>query len=120
MLVSLRSPFGQVEALVDRLPFVMGRGSDCDLRSESRMVSRRHCELLADESGVMVRDLGSLHGTYVNGERVDGQRRLENGNVLGLGPIPYQIIITDSMRRTIIERLRRALPSGRARPRHPR
>jgi pSer/pThr/pTyr-binding forkhead associated (FHA) protein len=84
------------------------------------MVSRRHCELLADESGVMVRDLGSLHGTYVNGERVDGQRRLENGNVLGLGPIPYEIVITDSMRRTVVERLRHALPSRWARPRHPR
>ena len=120
MLVRLRTPFGQIEAPVTHLPFVMGRALDCDLRSESRMVSRRHCELLADESGLMVRDLGSLHGTYVNGEKVTGQRRLENGNVLALGPIPYEIVITDSMRRRMIERLRHALPSRRAGPRHPR
>ena len=119
MLVRLRNPFEQIEAPVTHFPFVMGRAPDCDLRSDSPVVSRRHCELLADESGVMVRDLGSRNGTYVDGERVTGQRPLADGNVLALGPIAYKVLITDCIGEKMLDRFRRALPSRLPRIRQP-
>jgi pSer/pThr/pTyr-binding forkhead associated (FHA) protein len=56
---------------------VVGRGRDCDLDVGNDevdcLVSRRHCVLEIDPPQVRVRDLGSLNGTYLNGESI-GQR----------------------------------------------
>jgi pSer/pThr/pTyr-binding forkhead associated (FHA) protein len=55
----------------------IGRGNDCTihfpLNPAHRDVSRHHCALDIDPPNVCVRDLGSLNGTYVNGEKI-GQR----------------------------------------------
>jgi eukaryotic-like serine/threonine-protein kinase len=57
---------------------VVGRAEDCTLRLNGDepiygMVSRHHCLLDVNPPEVRVRDLGSRHGTYVNGEKI-GQR----------------------------------------------
>jgi DNA-binding NtrC family response regulator len=44
--------------------------SDCDLRLDDREVSALHCELVATEEGVRLRDLGSRNGTFIEGVRV--------------------------------------------------
>ena len=55
---------------------VLGTGRDVDVRLADRTVSSRHCELRADEQGVVVADLGSKNGVFVGGARVP-QARLE-------------------------------------------
>ncbi len=55
---------------------VLGTGSDAGLRMADSTVSCRHCELRADEEGVVVVDLGSKNGLFVGGARVP-QARLE-------------------------------------------
>jgi pSer/pThr/pTyr-binding forkhead associated (FHA) protein len=56
---------------------VLGRADDCDIRLPRDPgpldVSRHHCELEVDPPNIRIRDLGSLHGTYVNCELI-GQR----------------------------------------------
>jgi serine/threonine-protein kinase len=55
----------------------IGRAQDCELsllqEPGNHGISRHHCELEIEPPRVGVRDLGSLHGTYVNGEKI-GQR----------------------------------------------
>jgi pSer/pThr/pTyr-binding forkhead associated (FHA) protein len=51
-------------------PVVLGRSIDADITIEDRWVSRRHCELLEREGMVLVRDLDSTHGTFVNGKPI--------------------------------------------------
>jgi pSer/pThr/pTyr-binding forkhead associated (FHA) protein len=57
--------------------YTIGRAGDCDLsllhEPGNSEVSRHHCELEIDPPRVLVRDLGSLNGTYVNGQNI-GQR----------------------------------------------
>jgi eukaryotic-like serine/threonine-protein kinase len=55
--------------------YVLGRCVDCKIRlpADDWTVSRHHCLLEVDPPYVRVQDLGSLNGTYVNGEKV-GQR----------------------------------------------
>jgi S1-C subfamily serine protease len=48
----------------------IGRDSEADLRPESRLVSRRHAELVHQDNQWQLRDHGSENGTYVNGVRV--------------------------------------------------
>lgn len=56
---------------------VIGRGEDCTIRlpsdQEHAGVSRHHCLLEIAPPSIRVRDLGSLNGTHVNGQKI-GQR----------------------------------------------
>ena len=51
---------------------LIGRDRSCALRLDDPTVSRRHC-LIAGGEVARVRDLGSLNGTFVNGQRVGGR-----------------------------------------------
>lgn len=65
-------------------PVVLGRCNDVDLKIDDRWVSRRHCELAERDGVLVVRDLGSTHGTYVNGRRVS-ETRLRPDDKLTVG-----------------------------------
>ena len=52
------------------LPAVLGRGREATITLPHPLVSRRHCELFESNGVLMVRDLGSLNGTYVGSQRV--------------------------------------------------
>jgi len=73
---------------------ILGRRQDCDLRIPTRDVSRRHCEIVPGEkrSEVVVRDLGSSNGTYVNGKRI-AETKLKAGDRLTVGPVTFVVRI---------------------------
>jgi hypothetical protein len=48
------------------------------------------------ENEVMVRDLNSRNGTFVNDEKVSGEAVLLHGDVLKVGPLPFEMIIEQS------------------------
>lgn len=62
----------------------LGRSQDSDVFLDDVTVSRNHAELLHGSSGWLVRDKGSLNGTYVNRALVDEQR-LEQGDEVQIG-----------------------------------
>jgi hypothetical protein len=63
---------------------MIGRDSTCDVFLDDVTVSRKHASLeVGDE--VVLRDLGSLNGTYVNRRRIDGDERLADGDELQIG-----------------------------------
>jgi pSer/pThr/pTyr-binding forkhead associated (FHA) protein len=66
---------------------VLGRSRNCTLRLPGdATVSRQHCLVEMDTDGVWIQDLGSLNGTFVNGEKI-GQRELEhNGDATMIQP----------------------------------
>jgi hypothetical protein len=47
---------------------LLGRGTDCDLRMVDPGVSRHHAELRVEDDQVVLVDLGSTNGTFVNGQ----------------------------------------------------
>ena len=77
--------------LVEGPRFVIGRAEDCDLRLPSSLVSRHHCELLLGHVEVLVRDLCSRNGTFVNKEPVTDVRLLTDGDVLGIAAHTYTV-----------------------------
>ncbi|HEV3163611.1 MAG TPA: FHA domain-containing protein [Isosphaeraceae bacterium] len=68
-----------------------GRQEDCQLRIRSSQVSRRHCQLYEREGRLVVMDLGSSNGTFVNGKKVEGQKVLKPGDVLTLGKVKLRV-----------------------------
>lgn len=61
----------------------LGRGSDTDIRIEDPGASRHHCEIVLGQP-VLVRDLNSTNGTFVNGERVS-QVEIADGTTVMIG-----------------------------------
>ncbi len=65
---------------------VVGRSRECDVRIDDGNVSRRHFELLQESpTSWAVADLGSTNGTEVNGQRVSGRKRLDDGDRISAG-----------------------------------
>jgi adenylate cyclase len=63
----------------------LGRHPDNTVQLLDRIVSKEHCRITRGPQGKYVlRDIGSLNGTFVNGERVS-ERTLENGDEISLG-----------------------------------
>ena len=73
--------------------FLVGREQDCQLRPSSESVSRHHCVFTLDDFSVRVRDLGSTNGTFVNGQRVQGQAILQPGDRILIGKLEFEIVI---------------------------
>jgi pSer/pThr/pTyr-binding forkhead associated (FHA) protein len=71
--------------------FLIGRAGDCHLRPRNELVSRRHCEICVENGLVAVRDLGSKNGTFVNGERIQGERELNNGDRLNICDLEFEV-----------------------------
>ena len=57
--------------VVDDASTTIGRHPDSTVFLDDVTVSRRHAELIADGESFLLRDAGSLNGTYVNGDRID-------------------------------------------------
>ena len=50
---------------------LIGRSPDCDVFLDDVTVSRRHAEILREDDTYLIRDLGSLNGTFVNRSRIE-------------------------------------------------
>jgi pSer/pThr/pTyr-binding forkhead associated (FHA) protein len=62
----------------------LGRHPDSEVFLDDVTVSRRHVEIRRTRAGYVVRDVGSLNGTYLNGHRID-EAVLEQGDQLQVG-----------------------------------
>ncbi len=71
---------------------VIGRKEDCDYRIPLNEVSREHCEFEHKEDAVIVRDLNSSNGTYVNNKRV-AEAELKPGDQIIVGPVVFVVQI---------------------------
>ena len=81
------------EVKVPDTGFLIGRSQECHLRPKSDAISRQHCEIVIDDARLLVRDMGSKNGTYVNGKRIDGQVELTQGDQLLVGKLELEVII---------------------------
>jgi predicted component of type VI protein secretion system len=74
-----------------RLPSTIGRGRGASIMLPHPLVSRQHCELFESQGKLMVRDLGSLNGTFINNERIS-EALLPTGELLTIGAVTFRAI----------------------------
>jgi pSer/pThr/pTyr-binding forkhead associated (FHA) protein len=81
--------------------FLIGRADECQLRPKSEFISRRHCEIVVEESRVLIRDLGSRTGTFVNGTKIPPQRSVElkAGDSVKVGPLEFNVLVKHGLDR---------------------
>ncbi|MFP2958284.1 FHA domain-containing protein [Myxococcus sp. 1LA] len=75
---------GRVHALAEAQTDI-GRGSEVALRLRDRAVSRTHARIIHGEKGFTLEDQGSPNGVFINGQRVDSQVLLADGDVIEMG-----------------------------------
>ncbi len=73
-----------------KLPTTIGRGRGVTLTLPHPLVSRKHCEIFAGDGTLLVRDLGSLNGTFVNNQRIEGDAELPSGELLTVGTVTFR------------------------------
>jgi hypothetical protein len=81
-LIEDRSGFRQIA--IDRL-MTIGRGEGNDLVLNATFASRRHAWVWRQGDEVIIEDLGSMHGTFVNGQPLTNPRFLNYNDVVMIG-----------------------------------
>lgn len=84
-LVVTRGPGSGSRFLLDADVVQVGRHPESDIFLDDVTVSRRHAELARTGTDWIVRDVGSLNGTYVNRQRIEDQAPLANGDEVQIG-----------------------------------
>lgn len=68
---------------------LLGRHPECDVKLDLPAISRRHCCVAVAGDQAILRDLGSRHGVYLNGARVE-EAKLQSGDEIAVGPILFR------------------------------
>jgi pSer/pThr/pTyr-binding forkhead associated (FHA) protein len=84
MLVVKRGPNAGSRFVMENGLTRVGRHPESDIFLDDITVSRRHAEFERQEGGYVVRDVGSLNGTYLNRERID-EASLKSGDEVQIG-----------------------------------
>jgi predicted component of type VI protein secretion system len=78
---------------IQAFPAVVGRGGGCDISVPVGFISRRHCRFIRRGEDVLVQDLESLNGTFVNGRLANLPTLLHHGDEVRLGPMGYRVAV---------------------------
>jgi len=73
---------------------VVGRSSDLDMVLVEDMVSRRHARIACTDTQIVIEDLGSTNGTFVNGEKISRSALKEGDRVL-IGTSILKVVALD-------------------------
>jgi predicted component of type VI protein secretion system len=75
--------------------FLIGRSDSCQLRPKSESVSRKHCILVQKNGRLLIQDLKSRNGTFLNEKRLPTDRASEAkaGDQLRIGKLRFEVVI---------------------------
>jgi FHA domain len=85
LLVVERGPVAGARFLLDADRTTAGRRPESDIFLDDVTVSRKHAEFVRREGQFLVRDVGSLNGTYVARQRIEGEVVLQAGDEVQIG-----------------------------------
>ncbi len=85
-LIVTKGPGAGDQISLSNLPIIIGRDESADRPVNLQSISRKHARISKSDAGYMVEDLGSVNGTYVNGERLERPSPIADGDQVALGP----------------------------------
>lgn len=112
--------------VLTRDDMTIGRGEDSDIVLPVRQISREHIRIYKADDGFYVEDLASKNGTWVNGEPLNGKRRLNDNDKLHLAlaimlqyigtgataPMPFEVPASVEGKLRLDHEARRVFVSG--------
>ena len=90
-MVAILHPVGPgAQIPIDRAVVLIGRSPECDVVLDvSSKISRMHCALVQVDADYFIRDLGSMNGVTVAGQRVEKDCKLTNGAEVLIGDVKF-------------------------------
>ena len=80
--------------------FIIGRGEKAHLRPSSDLISRQHCKISVKDSTVVVEDMGSRNGSFLNGEQLSKPTVAKSGDSVRVGRLHFELVIDPSQVRS--------------------
>jgi EAL domain-containing protein (putative c-di-GMP-specific phosphodiesterase class I) len=93
-------------------PFRVGRESGLDLSLPAQVVSSQHAELFRKDDRLLVRDLGSTNGTFVNQEPILGEADLKEGDILHFATFAFRLGVSRGKHSDTIMGSTAVIPTG--------
>jgi EAL domain-containing protein (putative c-di-GMP-specific phosphodiesterase class I) len=81
----------------EEFPATIGRHPDCAVQLSVDRISRTHARVDLEGDALIIRDLGSTNGTFVNHDRISGPARLQVGDVLHLADHEFRVMSDDAV-----------------------
>ena len=82
----------QFREIVITQNLLIGRAEECDLALNTSHLSRRHAKLSVHKNQLMIEDLASSNGTFVNGKKIDGKVTLSAGDELRFDTLKFKVL----------------------------
>jgi len=105
---------GGVFPLKPNKQVVIGRSSDLDMVLVEDMVSRKHAKITCQDGKVLIEDLGSTNGTFVNGEKILRAARLKEGDRILIGTSILKLVAEASTSPADDQQIRQNLEAAAA------
>ena len=86
---------------------VLGRSAENTIMLEFQGISRHHLKILLQGSKVIIVDLGSKNGTYLNNQKLEGSSPLSKGDIIKLGSVALKFIPAGDPERLTYDKLSR-------------
>ena len=74
-----------------RFPFQVGRRPDLSLSLTFPTISGLHAEIRSESGSLILEDMGSTNGTFVNGNRITGSTKLRQGDLIQFANVPFRV-----------------------------
>ena len=100
LVITIDDGGSRVVDLPEGIDVTFGRSRGATITLDSEKVSRMHARVRRTGDVIEVEDLGSRNGTRVNGDKVEGPRRLSTGDEVTVGPILAVVGVTSGLRRS--------------------
>ncbi|HEV7557725.1 MAG TPA: sigma 54-interacting transcriptional regulator, partial [Kofleriaceae bacterium] len=98
LVIHIEDAGSRVIELPDGVDVTFGRSRGATVTVDSEKVSRMHARVRRIGEAIEVEDLGSRNGTKLNGDRIEGVRRVVNGDELTIGPIQAVVGVTSGIK----------------------
>jgi two-component system cell cycle response regulator len=91
---------------IERQPILIGRSPNCNIQLVDDCVSRQHCRMIPANNGVIVSDLNSTNGTYIDGVAVHA-RPLRDGDRIKVGRSIFKFLTGNNIEHAYHEEIYR-------------
>ena len=98
LVIHIEEGGSRVIDLPEGVDVTFGRSRGATVHVDSEKVSRMHAKVRRTGDTIEVEDLGSRNGTRVNGDKIEGPRKLENGDELQIGVIFAVVGLASNLR----------------------
>lgn len=81
---------------ISQFPFTIGRSSNSNLHLPVGCISKKHAEIVLGSKGVLVlRELGSTNGTFVNGKQLRGETEIKENDIIHFAAVVFRVVVNN-------------------------